>query len=372
VSVAAPVRVPFLDLAAAQVELADELAAATARVLASGWYVLGPEVEEFERRFAEYVGAAHCVGVASGLDALHLSLAAMGIGEGDEVIVPSHTFIATWLAVSRVGARPVPVEPDPITANIDPDRLEAAVTARTRAIMPVHLYGLPADMDGVRAVADRHSLRVLEDAAQAHGARYRGVRVGGLGNTAAWSFYPGKNLGALGDGGAVTTDDGDLAARLRALRNYGSRVKYVHDLAGFNSRLDELQAAVLSQKLLHLDEWNARRSALARVYLEALADLPMRLPAVSRGQVWHLFTVRTGRRDALATYLGEHGIGALVHYPIPPHLQGAYRHLGMNPGDLPIAEAIARETLSLPMGPHVTTHDADRVIDAVHAFFAGG
>ena len=371
-SIDAPARVPFLDLLATYTELSVELDAAAARVLGGGCYVLGAEVEAFEARWAAYTGTDHCVGVASGLDALRLSLLAMGVGEGDEVIVPSNTYIATWLAVSTCGARPVAVEPDPATANIDPHRIEAAITPRTRAILPVHLYGLPADMDGVRAVASRHGLRVLEDAAQAHGARHGGVPVGGLGDAAAWSFYPSKNLGAFGDGGAVTTDDPVLADRLRSLRNYGSRVKYVNDERGFNSRLDELQAAMLSEKLAVLDEWNARRAALARLYRARLAGAPLTLPADGPGHAWHVFAVRTPGRDALAAHLAEHGIGTLVHYPVPPHLQDAYRDLGMDPGDLPIAEAIARETLSLPMGPHLSPEDGHRVVDAVAGFFARG
>lgn len=371
-SIGAPARVPFLDLRAGYAELAQEIDAATSRVLGGGWYVLGAEVEAFEARWAAYTGAAHCVGVASGLDALHLSLVAMGVGEGHEVIVPSNTYIATWLAVSMCGARPVPVEPDPRTANIDPDRIDAAVTPRTRAVLPVHLYGLCAEMDGVGEVAAFHGLRVLEDAAQAHGARYRGRRAGGLGDAAAWSFYPSKNLGAFGDGGAVTTDDPAMADRLRALRNYGSRAKYVNDERGFNSRLDEIQAAMLSEKLAVLDEWNARRVALSRLYLSRLAGLPLTLPADDAGHVWHVFAVRTPRRDDLAAHLAAHGVGTLVHYPVPPHLQEAYRDLGMGPGDLPLAEEIARETLSLPMGPHLSSEDAHRVADAVLAFFGRG
>ena len=282
--------------------------------------------------------------------------------------MPSNTYIATWLAVSRAGARPVPVEPDPRTANIDPSRLEAAVTPRTRAILPVHLYGLAADMDGVRAVAARHGLAVLEDGAQAHGARHRGTPVGGLGDAAAWSFYPSKNLGAFGDGGAVTTDDPAVAERLRSLRNYGSAVKYVNDERGFNSRLDELQAAMLWEKLARLEAWNGRRRAIAGLYLEGLAGLPIGLPADDAGHVWHVFAVRSPHRDALAAHLADRGVATLVHYPIPPHLQDAYRDLGMRAGDLPIAEAIARETLSLPMGPHLSMDDAARVVQAVHDF----
>ena len=298
----APGRVAFLDLAAAHAELSDELDAALARVAAGGRYVLGPEVEAFEERFAAAVGTRHCVGVGCGLDALHLALVAAGVGPGDEVLVPATTYIATWLAVTLAGAAVVPVEPDPRTGNIDPDRLESAVTPRTRAIVPVHLYGLPARMDEIRAVAGRRGLRVIEDAAQAHGARHRGRPVGGLGDAAAWSFYPGKNLGAIGDGGAVTTDDDALARRLRRLRNYGATERYVHPERGVNSRLDELQAAVLSVKLEHLERWNARRARIAGLYLAGLAGSPVTLPAAPAEDrhAWHVFAIRSDRRDALA------------------------------------------------------------------------
>ena len=368
-TVGAPARVPFLDLLATYTELRDELDAATARVLGGGWYVLGAEVTRFEEAWAAYTGTAHCIGVASGLDALHLSLVAMGVGGGDEVIVPSNTYIATWLAVSRTGAVPVPVEPDPRTSNIDPARIEAAVTPRTRVILPVHLYGLVAAMDAIDEVAERHGLLVLEDAAQAHGARHRGAPAGSLGHAAAWSFYPSKNLGAFGDGGAVTTDDPALAARLRSLRNYGSTAKYVNRERGFNSRLDELQAAMLTEKLAVLDAWNARRGAIAHRYLDGLAGLPPALPVRDPGHAWHVFAVHTPERDALAAHLDAEGVGTLVHYPIPPHLQEAYRDLGMGEGDLPLAERLARETLSLPMGPHLRAEDADRVVAAVRGFF---
>lgn len=366
----APGRVAFLDLAAGHAELADELDAALARVVGGGRYVLGPEVEAFEERFAAFAGARHCVGVACGLDALHLALVAMGIGPGDEVLVPATTYIATWLAVTRAGADVVPVEPDPRTGNIDPERLEAAITARTRAIIPVHLHGLPARMDAVQSVADRHGLRVIEDAAQAHGARHRDRPVGGLADAGAWSFYPGKNLGALGDGGAVTTDDADLAERLRRLRNYGASERYVHPERGLNSRLDEVQAAILSVKLDHLERWNARRARIADIYLAGLAAAPVGLPAAPVRDVhaWHVFAIRCDRRDALAAHLDDAGIETLAHYPVPPHLQGAYRDLGLVPGDLPVAEAIARETLSLPMGPHLAPADAERVVAAVRGF----
>ena len=366
-------RVPFLDMRKPYVELAEQIDAAISYVVGRGRYVQGPEVEDFEQRVAEYVGVRHCVGVGSGLDTLHLALLAMGVGPGDEVLVPATTYIATWLAVTRTGATVVPVEPDPRTGNIDPGRLADAVTHRTRAIVPVHLHGCPADMHAIREVARHHHLRVLEDAAQAHGARHRGRRVGGLGDAAAWSFYPSKNLGALGDGGAVTTDDARLAERLRSLRNYGSTARYVHTERGFNSRLDEIQAAVLSAKLEHLDWWNARRGAIALSYLDIFADLPLGLPVRPAGDVhaWHVFAVRSERRDALAAHLDAAGVDTLIHYPVPPHLQGAYRELGLGPGDLPIAEAIARETLSLPIGPHMSVLDVSRVFMAVEDFHAG-
>ncbi len=357
--------VPFLDLHAAYVELRADIDAAVARVLQSGHYVGGPEVERFEAAFAAYCGARECIGVGNGLDALRLVLAAMDIGPGDEVIVPSNTFIATWLAVAQVGAVPVPVEPDPVTFNIDPARIEAAVTPRTRAIMPVHLYGQPADLDPILAIARRRGLRVIEDAAQAQGARYRGRRIGAHGDAVCWSFYPGKNLGALGDAGAVTTDDAELAERLRMLRNYGSRTKYVHELAGVNSRLDPIQAAVLGVKLAHLDDWNARRRAIAARYLDALRGTALLLPTVPdwAEPAWHLFVVRHAQRDALHRALAAAGIGTLIHYPTAPHHQGAFA--SMRGTSLPISERIHREVLSLPIGPQLSAAQAARVVEAV-------
>jgi dTDP-4-amino-4,6-dideoxygalactose transaminase len=362
--------IPFLDLKAPHVELHDEITEAVNRVVSSGWYILGPEVEAFEADFAAYCEAAHCVGVANGLDALHLVLRAMDVGPGDEVIVPSNTYIATWLAVSQCGATPVPVEPLESTFNIDPDRIEAAITPRTKVILPVHLYGQPADLDPILAIARRHKLKVLEDGAQAHGARYKGKRIGGHGDAVAWSFYPGKNLGALGDGGAVTTNDPELSDRIKVLRNYGSRVKYVNDEQGYNSRLDPIQAAVLSAKLKHLDEWNARRAEIAYRYKAALANTRLILPAVPDwGEpVWHLYVVRTRQREALQLSLTERGIGSLIHYPIPPHLQQAYSRLGYSRGDFPIAETMADEVLSLPMGPHLAAEDHGQVIAAILEF----
>lgn len=360
----------FLDLRAPHLELREELEAAFERVLESGRYVLGPETEAFERSFAAYVGTRHCIGVGSGLDALHLALRAMGVGPGHEVVVPATTYIATWLAASHAGATLVPVEPDPRTYTLDPHRLERAITARTRVIVPVHLYGHPCDMAPIVELARSRGIRVLEDAAQAHGARYRGRPVGSLGDAAAWSFYPGKNLGALGDAGAVTTDDDALAERIRLLRNYGASAKYLNGCQGFNSRLDELQAALLAVKLAWLDEWNERRRAIADAYLEGLRDAPVVLPSVPgwAEPVWHLFVVRSRSRGALRRHLGELGIETGIHYPIPPHLQPAYSGLHLGGGSLPITEAIHREVVSLPMGPHLDDVDVASAIEAVRSF----
>ena len=356
--------IPFLDLGAAYRELKDEIDTAIGRVLASGWYILGPELEAFEEEWAAYCGAKHAVGVGNGLDALTLALRAFGIGPGDEVIVPSNTYIATWLAVSAVGARPVPVEPDPATHNIDPERTEAALTPATRAIMPVHLYGQPADLDPILAIARSHGLAVVEDAAQAHGARYKGRWIGAHGDAVCWSFYPGKNLGALGDGGAVTTNRADVADRIRVLRNYGSRRKYVNEARGVNSRLDPVQAAVLRVKLRHLDAWNARRAQVAEVYLQGLAGSDLVLPHVPEWAepAWHLFVVRSPNRDALQARLAEAGVQTLIHYPVPPHMQEAYADLGLAVDTLPRARRLSGEVLSLPMGPHLGMEGAGRVV----------
>lgn len=345
--------IPFLDLKRVNAPHDAAMRAAMGRVLDSGWYILGEEVQAFEREFAAYCGVRHCIGVANGLDALHLILRAYGIGAGDEVIVPSNTFIATWLAVSQAGAQPVPVEPLAATHNLDPARIEAAITPRTRAIMPVHLYGQPAQMDAILEIARRRGLKVIEDAAQAHGARWQGRRAGGLGDAAGFSFYPGKNLGALGDGGAITTDDDELAERLRKLRNYGSSVKYHHEFAGVNSRLDELQAAVLRVKLPHLEAENAARRRVAAAYLEALDGLPLALPEVAAGAepVWHLMVVASERRGALQQALGAAQIGHLVHYPIACHRQGAYADQAWPA--LPIAEQLQDRVLSLPIAPYM-------------------
>lgn len=365
--VSAPPTVAYLDLQAAHLELAAELEEASRRVLGGGSLVLGPEVEAFEREFARFVGARHCVGLASGLDALTLTLEAWEIGPGDEVLVPSCTFVATWLAVARVGAHPVPVEPDPATGNIDPTAVGAALTDRTRAVVPVHLHGLPADVDAIREGLGDHDALILEDAAQAHGASLRGRPVGSLGDAAAWSFYPAKNLGALGDGGAVTTDDDALAARLRSLRNYGLEGPFRHERRGSNSRLDEVQAAFLRVKLTRLEEWNERRRDVARAYLSGLRDLDVDLPhdPPDADHAWHVFAIGADHRDGVRRGLEERGIGTHCHYPVPPHLQGAFRGLGLGPGALPRAERIAGRTLSLPMGPHMSDGDVERVGAAV-------
>ncbi|MFK8081536.1 MAG: DegT/DnrJ/EryC1/StrS family aminotransferase [Granulosicoccus sp.] len=362
--------IPFLDLKAAHTELHDEIRHAIDRVISSGWYVLGPEVDTFESEFANYCEVQHCVSVANGLDALHLALRAMGVGAGDEVIVPSNTYIATWLAVSQCGATPVPVEPVEKTGNIDPSLIEAAISSRTTAIIPVHLYGQPADMQPILAIAKKYGLNVLEDAAQAHGSRYRGKRIGGHGHAVAWSFYPGKNLGALGDGGAVTTNDSEIADRLRVLRNYGSRDKYINEERGYNSRLDPIQAAVLSVKLKYLDPWTARRADIAKRYQEHFVESYLEVPSVCEWcePVWHLYVVRTSERTALQNFLTHKGIGSLIHYPVPPHLQQAYSSLGYRQGDFPIAEKLASEVLSLPIGPQLESQDQLQVISAVHEF----
>jgi dTDP-4-amino-4,6-dideoxygalactose transaminase len=359
--------IPFLDIRAAYLELREELDAAYHRVMEAGWYVLGQEVQAFENEFAAYCGVRHCIGVGNGLDALHLILRAMDIGPGDEVIVPANTYIATWLAVTYAGAIPIPVEPDKLTYNIDPHRIETAITNRTKALLPVHLYGQPADMDPVNKLAQRYGLKVIEDAAQAHGARYRGHTAGSLGHAAGFSFYPGKNLGAFGDGGAVVTNDSTLAEKVRMFSNYGSRTKYHHDVKGFNSRLDELQAAFLRVKLKRLDEWNRRRQINAQYYIENVKCSGLVLPFVpdSAEPVWHQFVIRTPNRERLQKALKEAGIDSMVHYPIPPHMQSAYEELGIYQGYLPITEMIHREVLSLPIGPHMTTADLLRVSECI-------
>lgn len=359
--------IPFLDLKGPYLELKPELDEAIARVVSSGWFIGGGEVDQFEADYATYCGCTHAVGVANGLDALHLALRAMDVGPGDEVIVPSNTYIATWLAVSQCGATPVPVEPDAQTFNINPALIEAAITPRTKVILPVHLYGQPADMDPILAIARKHGLRVLEDGAQAHGARYKGRRIGAHGDAVAWSFYPGKNLGAMGDGGAVTTNDEQLADRIRVMRNYGSRVKYVNEVQGYNSRLDPLQAAILRVKLAHLDDWNNRRRAIAAHYQQGLANCGLRLPQLPEWaeSVWHLYVVQCPQRDALQKALANNGVGSLIHYPIPPHLQQAYSTDVWSEAGFPLSERMANEALSLPIGPHLLHEQTEEVIKHV-------
>jgi len=359
--------IPFLDLKAAYDELRDEIDSAIHRVLGSGRYILGPEVEAFEAEWATYCGTEHSVGVANGLDALILALRALGVGPGDEVLVPSNTYIATWLAVTAVGAQPVPVEPDASTFNMDPERIADAVTVRTKAIIPVHLYGQPADLDATITIARHHGLSIVEDAAQAHGARYKGMRIGGHSDVACWSFYPGKNLGALGDGGAITTNRADVADRIRVLRNYGSRSKYHNEVQGVNSRLDPMQAAVLRAKLPHLEAWTQRRRELASLYTEGLRETDAITPHVPdwAEPVWHLYVIKVQNRDHVQKKLADADIDTLIHYPIPPHLQVAYQGFEVAGLSLPLATRIANEVLSLPMGPHLSVSDAEVVIDAV-------
>jgi len=360
--------IPYLDLGALARELDGELERTVARVASSGWYLLGPELEEFEREFAAYCGSRHCVGVGSGMSAIELALLAAGVGPGDEVIVPAYTWVATWLAVSRTGATPVPVDVD-TSYNIDPDQIAAAIGERTTAIVPVHLRGEPADMEAITKIVSDKGLLVIEDAAQAHGARCHGRRVGGIGNAGAFSFYPTKNLGCLGDGGAVTTDDDELAERVRLLRNYGMRNRYEIESAGVNSRLAEIQAAVLRLLLPRLDGWNRARSSLADLYREAFAGQDAISSPSSptwADPVWHLFAINHADRDACAAALAEGGIGTLVHYPQLPHQTPPYRDRWAE-GAFPVAKALAASTLSLPLYPQLDPDACERVAEAVLA-----
>lgn len=371
----APPRVPFLDLGEVNAPYAEELKAAASRVIDSGWYVLGEELHAFEREFAGYCGTTHAIGVGNGLDALSLILRAYldrgVLAEGDEIIVPANTFIASFLAVTANRLVPVPVEPDEASFNLDPTHVEAAIGPRTRAIMAVHLYGRLADMTALAEIARRRGLLLIEDAAQAHGASWHDHKAGALGHAAAFSFYPGKNLGALGDGGAVTTDDDELAADIRALRNYGSPEKYRHDRLGGNSRLDEMQAAMLRVKLPHLDADNARRRAVADAYRARIRHPHIHLPAAGApgAHVWHLFVVRSARRQALREHLAAHGVQAQVHYPVPPHRQAAYASL--RELSLPLTERLHAEVLSLPMAATLRNDQVERVVEACMSF-AGG
>jgi dTDP-4-amino-4,6-dideoxygalactose transaminase len=361
---------PFLDLRAINLRDRDSFHKALDRVLDSGWLILGKELERFEQSFAQYCESTHCVGVANGLDALHLVLRAWGIGEGDEVIVPSNTYIATWLAVNQCGARPIPVEPRSDTFNLNPDLIEDAITPRTRAIIVVHLYGQPAEMDAIMAVAKKHGLKVLEDAAQAHGARLCGHRSGSLGHAAAFSFYPGKNLGALGDGGAVTTNDSSLADQVRVLRNYGSRKKYINEVKGYNSRLDELQAAFLMEKLPRLDDDNYQRRIIAEHYsmnLSGLSGLALPAQAADTESAWHLYVVQADERELLMRILSEDGIQTMIHYPIAPNDQLAYADQNFS-SSLPISQKLHQRVVSLPIGPTFSVADANRVIESLYRY----
>lgn len=366
------ITLPFQDFRAPYHELKEELDAAYHRFMESGWLVLGKETSNFEEEYATYCEATHCVGVSNGLEALHLALRALGVGPGDEVIVPSNTYIATWLAVTQAGATPVPVEPDLATFNLDPSLVEAAITQRTKVILSVNLYGQPCDYDALLALARRHGIKLAIDNAQAQGARYKGRRVGGIADIECHSFYPSKNLGAYGEAGAVTTHDADLADRIRVLRNYGSHIRYHNEIPGYNSRIDELQAAFLRVKLRHLDEWNARRTVIAGQYISQLCTLDSQLilptvPSCS-APAWHLFVIRHPQRDALQNHLSAQGIQTIIHYPIPPHLSGAYSTATPRHSALPIAEQLAATVLSLPIGPHLSAHAVDQVVSAIRSF----
>ncbi|GAB3869802.1 DegT/DnrJ/EryC1/StrS family aminotransferase [Hymenobacter segetis] len=363
--------VPFLSFAPQHNPIRSEVLGAIADVYDKQWYVLGEQVKAFEAEYSTFNHVAHTIGVANGLDALHLALEALGVQPGDEVIVPSNTYIATWLAISFVGGVPVPVEPNPDTYNIDPARIEAALTSRTKGIMPVHLYGQACEMGPIMDIARKHGLWVVEDNAQSQGAAWEGGLTGSFGAVNGTSFYPGKNLGALGDAGAVTTNDADLAHKVQVLRNYGSQQKYYNEVIGHNSRLDELQAAVLRVKLNYLPEWTAQRQNVAQLYNQHLAGIAdLQLPATAPGatHVYHLYVVRTTQRAALQQYLTEQGIGTLIHYPIPPHQQQAYAHLAIPVGTYPLAEELAATCLSLPMWPGMTEEHVLAVAKAIRSF----
>ena len=364
-------NIPFADLRPMHDEIRQDLDVAYKKVMDKSWFIQGTELELFEQEFAEYIGVKHCIGVATGLDALYLILRAYGIGDGDEVIVPSNTFIATALAVSYAGATPVFVEPEIETFNLDTSRIEAAITPKTKAIIAVQLQGRCCDMDEINRIAPKYGLKVIEDAAQAHGARYKGKKAGALGDAAGFSFYPGKNLGALGDGGCVTTDDDELAAKVRALGNYGSVYKYHHIYKGTNSRLDEMQAAFLRVKLPHLDKWNDARRKIAARYLSEIKNPLIQLPLPTADEyehIYHVFVIRCDKRDELEKYLADNGIHTVKHYPIPMHMQGAYADLQIDEGALPIAEEISRTVLSIPMYYGMTEKQIDHVIDRINVF----
>lgn len=367
--------IPYLSFEKINGDVRQELSSAFERVINSGWYILGSEVAAFEKEYALYNNTTHCAGTANGLDALILALKALGIGPGDEVIVPSNTYIASWLAVSYVGAIPIPVEPVIATYNIDPALIEAKITSATKAIMPVHLYGQCCEMEAIISIAQKHNLFIVEDNAQAQGATCNGKLTGSMGHINGTSFYPGKNLGAYGDAGAITTSNEQYDKRVRVLRNYGSEKKYYNQEKGINSRLDELQAALLSVKLKRLNDWTAERIRLAAVYNEALKNIPgLILPAIAEGctHVYHIYMVRTTRRDELQQYLTQSGVGSLIHYPVPPHLQNAYTELGYKKGDFPLAEEIAETCLSIPLYPGLSQEDQSKIINTIKNFFQAG
>jgi dTDP-4-amino-4,6-dideoxygalactose transaminase len=366
-------KIPFISFDPVNKEIKQEMMNAFEAFFDKAWYILGDRLKNFEQEYAAFNRVSHCVGVSNGLDALHIALRSLGIGAGDEVIVPSNTYIATALAVSYVGARPVFVEPDIRTYNIEPEKIEAAITDRTRAIMPVHLYGQACEMEAIMTIAEKHGLFVVEDNAQAQGATYNGRLTGSWGHINGTSFYPGKNLGALGDAGAITTNNEPLAEKAIILRNYGSQKKYFNDVIGYNMRLDECQAAFLSVKLKYLANWTAQRQQIATWYNDALHGINgLVLPYIAEGagHVYHLYVVRTAKRDALQQYLTENGIGTLIHYPIPPHLQQAYGNLGHRAGDFPIAEEIANTCLSLPMWPGMTQKHVAAVAGSIGSYLS--
>ena len=362
-------KVPFLDLHASYIELQNEIDSSISRVLSSGRYIGGSEVESFEDQFSNYCGSKFTIGVANGLDALVLSLKSLDIGMGDEVIVPANTFIATWLAVSEVGAIPVPVEPNPLTYNIDVEEIQKAITPQTKAIIPVHLFGQPADLDPILLLAKQHNLFIIEDAAQAIGSRYKEKKIGAHGDLVCWSFYPGKNLGAFGDAGAISTNNEALASKIRSLSNYGSNKKYIHNFIGMNSRLDPMQAAILKVKLRFLDSWIDRRKNIASVYSSTFKDHPdFKIPYVPdwAEPVWHLYVINSNHRNKIQNNLTENGIETIIHYPIPPHLQDAYSKILPTNISLPVTECLAQNILSLPIGPHLLEEQYRYVIECLN------
>lgn len=361
-------KIPFLNLEPMHTQIKDEIIEAFEKIYDRNWFILGQSVEDFEKEFANYCNADYCISCGNGLDALSIILRGYDIGEGDEVIVPSHTYIATALAVSYVGAKVVFVEPDITTFNIDVSKIEEAITNKTKAIIAVHLYGRPAETDKIKLLCEKYNLKLIEDAAQSHGAMYKNKKTGNLGDAAGFSFYPGKNLGALGDGGAIVTNDSLLAKKVRAIRNYGSTIKYNNEYKGINSRLDEIQAEFLRIKLPYLDKWNSNRQKSAKLYLEKINNSKIILPCINSvtESIWHVFILRTEYRDDLISYLKNNGIETLIHYPIPIHLQNAYKDLGYNPGDFPVVETISKTVLSLPLWYGMKDDEINYVINVLN------